>query len=136
MLAQPLAKTTYALQPVITVVPFAVNGIDGYVDTALLGSKVMVTTQQNGVIVQSTAPDAQTGRFFLGRLAVGNYGVVLTADGHATAVIAAVPVATITSVVDISTGAAPIALPVSATHNVNGTDISTADATENFTLVP
>ena len=136
MLAQPLAKTTYALKPVITVVPFAVNGIDGYVDTALLGSKVMVTAQQNGVIVQSTAPNAQTGRFFLGRLPVGDYGVVLTADGHATAVIAAVPVATITSVVDISTGAAPIALPVSATHNVSGTDISTADATENFTLVP
>jgi Domain of unknown function (DUF4382) len=112
---------TYALKPVIKIVPFALNGIDGYVDTALLGSDVMVTAQQNGAIVQSTAPNAQTGEFFLGRLAPGNYDVVLTADGHATAVIAAVPVASTASVVDISTSAAPITLPVSATHDVSGT---------------
>jgi Domain of unknown function (DUF4382) len=112
---------TYALKPVITVVPFAVNGIDGFVDPALLGSNVIVTAQQNGVIVQSTAPNAQTGEFFLSRLAPGNYDVVLTADGHATAVIAAVPVASTTSVVDVSTSAAPITLPASATHDVSGT---------------
>ena len=122
---------TYALKPVITVVPFALNGIDGFVDPALLGSNVMVTAQQDGVIVQSTAPNAQTGEFFLGRLPVGNYDVVLTADGHATAVIAAVPVASTTSVVDLSTGAAPITLPVSATHNVSGTAVlSPTSATE------
>jgi len=112
---------TYALKPVIKVVPFVLNGIDGYVDTASLGSNVMVTAQQNGAIVQSTAPNTQTGEFFLGRLAPGNYDVVLSADGHATAVIAAVPVASTTSVVDISTSAAPITLPVSATHDVSGT---------------
>jgi len=112
---------TYALKPVIKVVPFALNGIDGYVDTASLGSNVMVTAQQDGTIVQSTAPNAQTGEFFLGRLAPGNYDVVLSADGHATEIIAAVPVASTTSVVDISTSAAPITLPVSATHDVTGT---------------
>ena len=113
---------TYALKPVIKVIPFVLNGIDGYVDTALLGSTVMVTAQQNGVVVQSTAPNAQTGEFFLARLAPGNYDVVLTANGRATAVIAAVQVASTTSVVNLSNTATPITLPVSATHIVSGTE--------------
>lgn len=113
---------TYALKPVIKVVPFVLNGIDGFVDTASLSSGVMVTAQQNGVIVQSTAPNAATGEFFLARLATGNYDVVLTANGHATAVIAAVPVVSTTSVAVLSNNVTPITLPVSATtHNVSGT---------------
>lgn len=114
---------TYALKPVIKVVPFVLNGIDGFVDPALLASGVMVTAQQNGDIVQSTAPNAQTGEFFLGRLAPGNYDVVLTANGHATAVITSVPVASTTSVVDISTSMTPITSPVSATHVISGTAV-------------
>lgn len=114
---------TYALKPVIKVIPFALNGIDGFVDLALLGSSVMVTAQQNGVIVQSTAPNAQTGEFFLARLAPGSYDVVVTADGRATAVIAAVPVASTTSVVNVSNNVTPITLPVSITsHTVSGTE--------------
>ena len=113
---------TYALKPVIKVIPFVLNGIDGYVDTALLGSTVMVTAQQNGVVVKSTAPNAQTGEFFLSRLAPGNYDVVLTANGRVTAVIAAVPVASTTSVVILSNTAMPVTLPVSATHIVSGTE--------------
>jgi hypothetical protein len=115
---------TYALKPVIHVIPFVMNGMNGFVDLALLGSSVMVTAQQNGVIVQSTAPNAQTGEFFLARLAPGNYDVVLTANGHATAVIAAVPVASTTSVVMLSNNATPITLPVSASHIVSGTETS------------
>jgi uncharacterized protein DUF4382 len=114
---------TFALKPVIKVSPFVLNGIDGFVDPALLGSGVMVTAQQSGVIVQSTAPNTQTGEFFLGRLAVGNYDIVVTADGRATAVISAVPVATTTSVVVVSNNVTPITLPVSATHNVSGTAV-------------
>jgi len=114
---------TYALKPVIKVVPFVLNGIDGFVDTALLGSSVMVTAQQNGVVVQSTAPNATTGEFFLPRLAPGNYDVVLTANGRATAVIAAVPVVSTTSVAILSSTVTPITLPVSATHSVSGTAI-------------
>ena len=114
---------SYALKPVIKVIPFALNGINGFVDTALLGSTVMVTAQQNGVVVQSTAPNAQTGEFFLGRLVPGNYDVVLTANGRATAVIAAVPVASATSVVSLSNTATPITLPVSATRIVSGNAI-------------
>ncbi len=111
---------TFALKPVIKVVPFAMNGIDGFVDPLLLGSNVMVTAQQNGAIVQSTAPNATTGEFFLARVTPGNYDVVLTADGHATAVIAGVPVASTTTVVNVSVSATPITLPVSGTHSVSG----------------
>jgi hypothetical protein len=113
---------TYALKPVIKVIPFVLNGIDGFVDLASLGSGVMVTAQQNGVIVQSTAPNPTTGEFFVGRLAPGNYDVVVTANGHATAVIATVAVATATSVTILSTSAAPLTLPVSATHTISGTE--------------
>ncbi len=112
---------TYALKPVVKVIPFVLNGIDGYVDLALIGSTVMVTAQQNGVIVQTTAPNTQTGEFFLGRLVPGNYDVVVTADNRATAVIAAVPVPTTTSVTIVSNNVTPIALPVSATRVISGT---------------
>ncbi|MEK7435879.1 MAG: DUF4382 domain-containing protein [Pseudomonadota bacterium] len=112
---------TYALKPVIKVIPFVVNGIHGFFDTALLGSHVMVTAQQNGTIIQATAPDAN-GEFFLYRLAPGNYDVVLTADSRATAVIATVPVATSTSLLDLNTSGTPITLPVSATHVISGTE--------------
>lgn len=122
---------TYLLKPVIKVIPFVLNGIDGFVDLALLGSTVMVTAQQNGSIVQSTAPNTQTGEFFLGRLALGNYDVVVTANGRATAVIAAVPVVSTTSVTVLSNNVTPISLPVSATHSVSGTEtLNPASSTE------
>ncbi|OGA21005.1 MAG: hypothetical protein A3I01_18525 [Betaproteobacteria bacterium RIFCSPLOWO2_02_FULL_65_24] len=122
---------TYALKPVIKVIPFVLNGINGFVDLALLGSTVMVTAQQNGVIVQSTAPNAQTGEFFLARLAPGNYDVVVTANGRATAVVATVPVATTTSVTALSNNVTPIALPVSVTRSVGGTaTLNPASSTE------
>jgi len=112
---------TYALKPVIKVIPFELNGIRGFVDPALLGSNVMVTAQQNGNVIQSTAPKI-TGEFFLTRLVPGNYDVTLTADGYATSVIATVPVLATTSVVYVSDDITPITLPVSATNNtVSGT---------------
>lgn len=110
----------YVLRPVVTVVPFVLNGIDGFVPTLLTASNVNVSAQQAGTVVASTTPNAQTGEFLIARLAPGNYDVVLTADGHATAVISAVPVPTTTSTTVVSTSAAPINLPASATHNVSG----------------
>jgi hypothetical protein len=120
---------TYALKPVIKVTPFALNGIDGFVAPALLNSNVMVTAQQNGVVVQSTVPKP-TGEFFLARVAPGNYDVVITADNHATAVIATVPVASTTSVVNVSVSGTPITLPVSAIHTVSGTATLLPSSTE------
>jgi hypothetical protein len=115
---------SYALKPVIRVIPFALNGVDGFVDAALLSNNVMVTAQQNGVIVQSTAPNVTTGEFFLSRVAPGNYDIVITADGHATKVIATVPVTSTTSVVNVSDSDTPITLPLSVTNNtISGTAI-------------
>jgi hypothetical protein len=112
---------TYALKPVIRVIPFALNGIRGFVDPALLGSNVMVTAQQNGSVVQSTTPKT-SGEFFLTRLVPGIYDVVLTADGQAAAVITGVPVDTATSIVDISDSGTPVKLQASVANNtVSGT---------------
>lgn len=122
---------TYALKPVIKVLPFALNGISGFVNPALLGSNIMVSAQQNGNVVQSTLPNALTGEFLLSRLALGNYDVVFSADNHAAAVITTVPVTNTTSVVHVSSNIAPITLPVSATRIVGGTAIlSPASPTE------
>jgi hypothetical protein len=97
----------------------------------LISSTVTVTAQQNGVIVQSTAPIAQTGEFFLARLAPGNYDVVFTANGRATAVIATVPVSSTTSIVNLSNNVTPITLPVSASRIVSGTaTLNPASSTE------
>jgi hypothetical protein len=112
---------TFALKPVIKVLPFELNGINGFVDPALLAGNVMVTAQQNGEVVQATAPNPATGAFLLARLAPGSYDVVFTADNRATAVVAAVPVATTASIVPISTGAAPITMPPSGTQTISGT---------------
>lgn len=110
---------SYGLMPVISVIPTVVNGIDGFVDLALLDSNIMVSAQVNGAIVRSTAP-TQTGEFFLYRLATGSYDVVITADGRATAVIAAVQISSPTSTAIVSTSAAPITLPISATRTISG----------------
>jgi Domain of unknown function (DUF4382) len=123
---------TYALKPVIKVVPTVLTGIDGFIATSLLGSNVMVSAV-SGTVTHSTVPDAQTGEFFLAHLEAGSYDVVITADGRATAVIAGVPVTSATStalVTLISTTAAPITLPTSTMQNLSGTvTLNPADST-------
>jgi len=125
---------SYALKPVIKVIPFVMNGIEGFVDPSLLNSNVMVSAQANGIVVNSTVPNAQTGGFFLARLEPGSYDVVITADGRATAVIAGVPVSSVTGsavVSTVSTTAAPITLPTSTTRTVSGTvTLSPPNSTE------
>jgi hypothetical protein len=118
---------TYALKPVITVIPFVLNGIEGVVDPSLFVNQVnvnhvVVTAQVNGTIVRATVPNLQTGKFFLARLnAPGTYDVVITANGHATDVIAAVPVLSATSITTISTSMAPFTMAASASQSLNGT---------------
>lgn len=111
----------YALKPVIKVIPTVLNGINGYIAPG--SANVMVSAQQNGVVVRSTVPNATTGEFFLARVAPGNYDVVITADNRATAVIAAVPVASTTSTVAVSTTGTPISLQTAATaaRSISGT---------------
>ena len=118
---------TYALKPVIKVIPFVLNGIEGFVDPSLFVNQVnvnhvAVTAQVNGTIVRATMPNPQTGKFFLARLnAPATYDVVATADGHATDVVAAVPVTTGTSITTISTSTAPFTLASSTSQTLNGT---------------
>lgn len=124
----------YALKPVISVIPTVLNGIDGYVNTSLLSSNVLVSAQQDGAVVRTTVPDA-TGKFTLGRLVPGNYDVVITADSRATAVIGAVPVVSTTSRVDLSTSAAPITLQTSATRNIGGIALLSPSSTTEVVYV-
>ena len=112
---------TYSLKPVIKVVPTELNGIEGFVDTAILGDDIRMSAQTNGKVICSTTPNPQTGEFFLARLAPGNYDVVLTGKGRATAVIAGVPVATTVSTTIVSTSISRITLPISTTKNAGGT---------------
>lgn len=97
----------YALKPVVKVIPTLLNGVEGYVPAGLTG--VHVSAQQNGEIVSSTAPDSE-GRFYLSRLPVGAYDVVITASERATTVVGAVPVTSPTTTTTISTKAAPLGL--------------------------
>src|SRR5450830_131668 len=115
----------YLLKPVVKVIPTAINGISGFVATSLLGSHVVVSAQQNGNVISSTVPSA-TGEFFLARLAPGSYDVVITADDRAAAVVGAVPVASTTSNVALSTAASPLSLLASTSSSIAGT----------FTLTP
>jgi Domain of unknown function (DUF4382) len=117
----------YKLKPVIKVIPFVLNGIEGFVDKNLLANNVIVSAQVNGEMVRATVPNTETGKFFLAHLTPTSHDVVITADNHATAVISGVPVPSSTSITTVSTGGAPIpvvtspALEASATHSISGT---------------
>jgi hypothetical protein len=118
-----LGNGGYLLKPVIKVVPTILTGIDGFVDKSLLIYNIMVSSQVNGAVIRSTIPHPQTGEFFIDHLAAGNYDLVITADKHATAVIAGVPVPTATStalVTMVSTSNEPISLPTSTARVVSG----------------
>lgn len=130
----------YILKPVIKVIPLVLNGVKGFVDTSLLGSNVVVSAQMNGEVVRATMPNTATGEFFLARLGASaypaSYDVVITADGHATGVIAGVPVASSTSVTTISTSGAPFTLATSTSQNLNGTvTLNPADDDGNVHVV-
>jgi hypothetical protein len=122
---------TYKLKPVVKVIPFELNGINGFLNLSLFPNQanvnhVSVSAQVNGQIVRSTMPNAVTGEFFLARLDPTNcpttcYDVVITADGYATAVIAAVPVASTTSITTISTSTASFTLQPSNSQSISGT---------------
>jgi hypothetical protein len=132
----------YILKPVISVVPTVVSGlITGFVDTAL--SNPVVYAEQAGTVVKSTIPAAD-GSFVLLPLqqssTAGNYDVVITADGAATALIQSVPV-TAQEATPVSTLGSPIGLAVSAVHAASGTiSPSTAEAairaTQTFSSGP
>lgn len=118
----------YLLKPIVKVIPTAINGISGYIATSLLNSHVVVNAQQNGNVISSTVPSA-AGDFFIARLAPGSYDVVVTADDHAAAVVGAVPVASTTSNIALSTAAAPLSLPASLSASISGAITLTPSST-------
>jgi hypothetical protein len=116
----------FKLKPVIKIIPFELNGIQGFLDLALFpgqanANSVIVTAQMGGNVVRSVVPNATTGEFFLSRLDPGNYDVVITADNHATAVISGVPVPNSTSITTISSQAQPFQLDPSGFHTIGDT---------------
>lgn len=115
----------FLLKPVISVTPKITSGqISGFVPTGL--TKPTVSVQSNGAVIKSTVPDS-TGAFTLSPVpASTSYVVVITADGRTTAAITGVPV-TVGATTNLSTSAAPIALPVAATATASGT-VSPASA--------
>jgi hypothetical protein len=110
---------SYALKPVLAMVPSAVNGIAGVVASAALANHVVVSAQQNGKIVGATAPNPATGEFLLSHLAAGNYDVVITSDNSAASVIGAVPVSA-SATTAVATAAAPLVLASSNTGSISG----------------
>lgn len=126
---------SYALKPVIKVIPTVLNGIRGVIAPSLLASKVVVSAQLNGEIVHSTVPNPLTGEFFLARFDPGTYDLVVTGDGRATALIKAVPVADSSSIAIASTVAQPITLPPSTTHAVSGIVTLNPASTETVAFV-
>lgn len=119
---------TYKLKPVINVIPYALNGIEGFVDKnsfanqSLVGKNVIASAQFNGEIVRSTIVNTDTGKFFLAHLdPTKDYDVVITADNHATAVIASIPVDPAPTITPISTSGSPLPLANSAPQGISGT---------------
>jgi hypothetical protein len=108
----------YNLKPVLSLAKRVQTGIQGYVSTTMSLNGTTVSAQQNGVVVRSTVPDT-TGKFVLPFLAAGNYDVVITSDGRATAVLTSVPVTATTTLVN---GTATAFLPPAATmREITGT---------------
>jgi hypothetical protein len=120
----------FILKPVISVVPRIVSGVMGYVTTTLSLSSTTVAAQQNGTTVRATAPDA-TGKFSIPYLQPGTYTLVVTSDGHATAVVTDVPAGTTTTVVNgTATAIAPPASPMGdITGSVAATTVSGSTTT-------
>lgn len=114
-------RDSYALRPVVKLLPVTLNGISGYISTALLARSVQVSAQQNGQIVSATTPNPSTGEFFLSRLVPGSYDVVITANDSAASVVAGVPVASTSSTTVLSTSSAPILLAPGTTGSIGGT---------------
>jgi len=131
----------YILKPVIKVIPFALNGIEGFVDktsfvnNSLVGKNVIASAQFNGEIIRATVVNTDTGKFFLAHLdPAKDYDVVITADDHATAVISTVPVEPAPIITIISTSAAPFSLANSTSQAITG-KVTLSPADDDGTVI-
>ena len=92
------ASGKYLLKPVLSVTPHFISGVKGSVDASIAtGANTAVLLEKPGtatsapVVVKATAPDS-AGNFVLDPVAPGTYDLVVTANGHVTAVVTGVVV--------------------------------------------
>lgn len=83
----------YKLKPVVSAIPVGPAGqsVAGFIDPSLTMANTRVSVQQAGVQVKATTPEA-SGRFMLYPVPVGEYDLVVSAEGRVTAVVTGVPV--------------------------------------------
>ncbi|MES2228042.1 MAG: DUF4382 domain-containing protein [Pseudomonadota bacterium] len=123
----------YNLKPVLSATPVLSDAglrVVGYVDPSIALPSTLVSVQAGGVPVKATVPDVN-GKFVLYPVPAGNYDLVVSASGHVTAVMTAVPVTT-TAYTNVNTALLPIAPPGTTLRTVSGT-LSPATATVRAT---
>ena len=107
----------YNLKPVVAVLPRLADAglrVQGYVAPALAAGGAQVSLQFDGQPVKATVPDPASGRFVLYPVPAGSYTLVVSASGHASAVVTGVPVVSGTPTV-VNSAALPIQPPASST---------------------
>lgn len=116
------ASGKYLLKPVLSVTPNYISGVKGTVDASIAtGADTAVMLEQPGtstqapVVVKATAPDS-SGNYVLGPVAPGTYDLVVTSNGHATAVVTGVVVQSGT----VTTVGSAINPPVSTSGTIGG----------------
>lgn len=111
------------LKPVLAVLPIlspAGQRIQGWLDPSLQAAGTTVSVQAAGEVVRATPPLADgSGKFVLYPVPVGNYDLVVSAAGRATAVVIGVPSKPASSTT-INSIAYPIDPPVSPRLAVGG----------------
>lgn len=114
------------LKPVLSAIPIlspAGQRIQGWLHPSLATAGATVSVQDGAGVVRATPPVLETGgnlRFVLYPVPVGTYNLVVTASGHATAVVTGVPAFASQSTV-VNNVAVPISLPESDARTVSGT---------------
>jgi Domain of unknown function (DUF4382) len=113
------------LKPVLSVLPIlypAGQRIQGWLDPSLATAGAMVSVQAHGEVVRATPPVLDSGgnlRFELYPVPVGTYDLVVTANGHSTAIVTGVP-SYAGSSTTVNSVAFPILPPVSNQQTVSG----------------
>jgi len=128
------------LKPVLSVLPIlspAGQRIQGWLDPSLAGAEATVSVQAGGQVVRATPPMIDSGgnlKFELYPVPVGSYNLVVTAKGHATAIVTGVP-----SYAGVSTTVNPAAFPIlppnSTLQTVSGTVTFGASAVDTGGVV-
>lgn len=119
----------YNLKPVVSILPRVTStglAVEGFVDSAIAGGATSVSLQQAGTVARSTVPDV-SGKFLLSPVPAGNYDLVITANGRATAVMTGVPV-TLTGKTLVNPSSAPINPPVSTMRIASGNVTTTGQS--------